>query len=228
MLASCTGAVDPSAGATASPSARATAAETSTPSTSWAQVTVEPSDVGIETVQAIHAALARGDADTAWQTLGPQTRAAVGGPDDLRALEDLLEPLVGESAPFDDVIVAQTPDEIIHLVVLGDGDTPEPVSAEVVRRDGRATAELSPPVPSQVEITVQRRQRITIATPAARDVELLVDGFHFHPSIGAGGDPSVMNIPYPLSTRQHVLGAWYRTDAGDTGIGVTTVDVRDD
>jgi hypothetical protein len=102
------------------------------------------------------------------------------------------------------------------------------VVAEVIRRDDRATAELSPPVPSQVEITVRRRQRIEIVTPPAQDVELLVDGFHFHPSVGTDGRPAVINIPYPLSRRSHVLGVWYRADQGETGIGVTTVDVSGD
>lgn len=50
--------------------------------------------------------------------LGPQTRGALGGPDDLQSLQRLLAQLVDESAPFDDVIVAQTPEEITYLVVL--------------------------------------------------------------------------------------------------------------
>ena len=198
-----------------------------TPSTSSAQVTIETSDVGIATVRALARAIADDDRDDAWRLLGPQTRKVVGSPDGLAGLGAQLGPLTTEDAPFDDVIVAQTPDRATHLVVLGDAETPTLVAAEVVRRGDDATAELSPPVPSRMHIDVARRQRITVTAPAARDVELTVDGFHFHPAVAEDGRSAVMDIPYPLSERAHVLGAWYRGD-GDSGVTATVVDISGD
>jgi hypothetical protein len=209
------------------PTATAHPTDRPTPSTSSAQVTIETPDVGITTVRALAQAIASDDRDAAWSMLGPRTREAVGSPDGLADLGTLLTPLTAEDTPFDDVIVAQTPDSATHLVVLGDAETAEPMAVEVVRRGDDATVELSPPVPSQVRISVTRRRTITITTPRARDVELVVDGFHFHPTVADDGRSAVMHIPYPLSERAHVLGAWYRRD-GDSGVTATLVDTSGD
>jgi hypothetical protein len=195
-----------------------------TPSTSSAQVTIEESDAGIEAVRDLRTAIADGDTAAAWSLLGPRTRGAVGSRSGLPDLGAALAPLVRDrTATFDDVIVAQTSRDRTHLVVLDHADTAKPVVGAVTITGGRRVIELSPPTPSDVEFTVTDRQRIEIATPLARNVELVVDGFHFHPTVGTGGDPSVMTIPYPLSNRSHVLGAWYRTDGGVTGLGSTVV-----
>jgi len=219
--------VAPAPTTTPAASASADATGRPTPSTSSAQVTIETSDVGIATVRALARAIAGGDRDAAWSLLGPRTREAVGSPDELAALGALLGPLTTGDAPFDDVIVAQTPDSATHLVVLGDAETPALVAAEVVRRGDDATAELSPPVPSRMHIDVARRRRITVTAPTVRDVELTVDGFHFHPRVHEGGRSAVMHIPYPLSERAHVLGAWYSGD-GDSGVMATVVDISRD
>ncbi|HSJ45990.1 MAG TPA: hypothetical protein VK923_15045 [Euzebyales bacterium] len=205
----------------------ADATDRQTPSTSSAQVTIETPDVGITTVRALARAIATDDRDAAWALLGPRTRAAIGSHDGLADLDALLTPLTTEDTPFDDVIVAQTPDSATHLVVLGDAETQEPIAVEVVRCGDDATVELSPPVPSQMRISVARRRQITIITPKARDVELVVDGFHFHPTVADDGRSAVMHIPYPLSERNHVLGAWYRGD-GDRGVTATVIDTSRD
>lgn len=205
----------------------ATATDRPTPSTSSAQVTIETPDAGISTVRALAQAIEDDDRAAAWVLLGPRTRRAVGSPDGLGDLGQRLIPLAAEDTPFDDVIVAQTPDSATHLVVLGDATTARPMAVEVVRRGDDATAELSPPVPSRARITVARRQRITITTPRARDVELVVDGFHFHPTVAGHGRSAVMTIPYPLSERAHVLGAWYR-GGGGSGVTATVVDTSRD
>jgi hypothetical protein len=214
----------PTTSATSAPATSAPA----TPSTSSAQVTVEESDVGIESVRTLNEAIAQGDSDAALAMLGPQTQQAVGGGNGLQTLGDMLAPLVGEQpAPFDDVIVAQTPEQITHLVVLGDGDTPTPVAAEVVRNGDQVTVELSPPVPSHIDVSVSDRRRIEIATPPARDIEMVVDGFHFHPSVADDGRSAVMNLPYPLSRRNHMVGVWYGGEAA-SGVGAATVAVDGD
>lgn len=230
-LAACSPARDTVATPTAPDvgAASAEASQDATPSTSSAQVTVEPSDKGIEAVRALHRAIRQGKARPAWAMLGPRTREAVGTRADLDRLDTVLAPLLDKQlAPFDDVIVAQTPAVSTHLVVLGDRDTPEPVAAEVVRSDDEATIELSPPTPSEIDFDIQRRQRIAISTPAADDVELTIDGFHFRPTVADDGGPAVMHIPFPLTPRTHVFGAWFHGDDGTSGVGAATVDVPED
>lgn len=217
IVSACSDAQDVAHGPTAA------ATERTTPSTSSAQVVVEEPDDGVLAIRDLSAAIADGDAATAWAMLGPRTRAAVGSQRDLPQLGAVLEPLVADRMPFDDVIVDRTPREQINLVVLGDRDTPRPVAGSVTTTGGRVVVELSPPAPSDVTFDVADRKRISIATPPSADVELVVDGFHFHPSQASEGRPAVMTLPYPMSASAHVLGAWYRTADGTTGIGTTTV-----
>lgn len=210
------------------PAAAATgASERRTPSTSSAQVTIEPTDRGMTAVRDLFEALEQGDDEAAWTLLGPRTRDAVGR-SDVGELRDLLAPLLSdELAPFDDVIVAQTPDVATHLVVLGDRETAEPVAAEVVVDGADRTVEVSPPVRSKVGFDIERRRIVEVSTPAADQVELLVDGFHFRPLEGADGEPAVMNLPFPLTPRTHVFGAWYREGDGTTGVGAATIRVSE-
>lgn len=212
---------------TPGPSATVTATPSRTPSTSSAQVVIEQADIGILAVRDLAATIADGHDDDAWALLGPRTREAVGSPDDLGTLGLALAPLVGERAPFDDVIVSATADRATSLVVLGDGDTPDPIAASVTTGGDRTTIELSPPAPSRVRFTVRDRRRIEITTPPAADVELVVDGFHFHPSLATDDTPATMTIPYPLSPRRHLLGAWYRTVDGAVGVGTSVVAADD-
>lgn len=217
-----TTAANPSAAAaTAGPTGRPS------PGTSSRQVTVETPDVGITAARTLADALDRDDRDAAWASLGPRTRAAIGGRDGLSDLGALLAPLTTADTPFDDVIVAQTPRTATHLVVLGDDETPAVAAAEVVRRGDDVTVEVTPPAPSRLRIDVARRRRITISTPRANDIELTVDGFHFHPRVAADGRSAAMDIPFPLSRRRHVLGAWF-VGEDTSGVAATVVDTSDD
>jgi hypothetical protein len=227
-LTACSPAAEPSAAPSSAAPSPSPSAVARTPSTSSADVTVEPSDSGIEAVRAVFAAVTGDDPRAVLRLLGPKTRALVRTPDQLRGLRDQLAPLlVGDSPPFDDVIVSQTPTERVHFVVLGDRDSDTLTAAEVVVRGDRVQVELFPPAAANIAFDIDRRQRIQVTTPPAELVELLVDGFHFHPTESATG-PAIMNLPFPLTPRTHVLGAWYRAADGSTGARTQAISVADE